>query len=269
MDAEMVTTQANDTLSWRTDRLVRRWYWIALGGLAGAALALILSTTRTPVYQASAALDVGVDYPRTLPIDLLAENRILNRVASFLTSDEMMASIMARLEEEKGPGEAWSSPEELRSRLRLDRKAATWELVGMAESPAEATLLAGTWLEVSVSALDQALSHAWESLRIQSPGLMLVCSELATGEPEEFFWECLAAGPSLSAEEVAQLREQLELSQGILPIVSYHVRRAAIADPSPIMWGRGPLVAGGALVGLALGTLLAALVPPRRAAGVP
>jgi len=251
-----------DAVLWPPERVIGRWPWIVLGGIAGALVALALSTSRTPVYDASAAMEIGIDYPRTAPLDLLAENRVLDRVAALVTSDDTLALVADRLDTLHGPQPAWSTPAALRSHVRLDRKAATWEYVGYADTPDAAAAIADAWLDVSLSELDEAMAHAWETLKVQSAVAVLACSGMSTGATADSFWECLATGPVLTEQQVSALREELALSRGILPIVSYHKVRAATASEAPVVWDRGPLVVGGAVAGMAAGVVLALVVLP-------
>jgi hypothetical protein len=241
---------------WRPDRLIRLWYWVAIAGFAGALLALALSTTRAPIYEASAEMAVGVDYPRTAPLDLLAENRVLDRVAALVTSDATLALVADRLKSLHGPQAAWSSPPELRPHTRLDRKASAWNFVGIAESPEDSARIANAWMDVTRAELDEAMGHAWQSLQLQSSVIVLACSEISEGASSDFFWECLASGPVLDNSKVERLRREIELSRGVLPIVSYEPTRRAVPDPSPILWDRPPLIVGGALAGMIVGGLL-------------
>ena len=252
----------SDSVSCRADRLIGRWSWIAIAGLAGALLALVLSATRAPIYQASAAMAIGVDYPRTVPLDLLAENRILDRVAALITSDATLALVADRLEARYGSEPAWSTPAALRAHIRLDRKAATWEYVGIADDPQVAADIAEVWSEVSLAELDEAMDHAWESLKRQTAVIALACSELSQGGSSDSFWECLATGPVLTDDQVSELRSELALSRGVLPVVSYQSVRAAVASRTPVVWSRVPLVAGGAVAGMTVGIVLALVVRP-------
>lgn len=262
METAAPPNNPSDSVSLRPDRLIGRWSWIAIAGLAGALLALALSTTRAPIYQASAAMAIGVDYPRTEPLDLLAENRILDRVAALITSDTTLALVADRLDARFGPELAWSTPAALRAHVRLDRKAATWEFVGIADRPDVAADIAQIWLEVSLAELDEAMDHAWESLKRQTAPIALACSELSEGASSESFWECLATGPVLTDEQVSELRSELALSRGVLPVVSYQAVRGAVASETPVVWSRIPLVVGGAVAGMTVGVVLAWVVGP-------
>ena len=126
-----------------------------------------------------------------------------------------------------------------------------------------AALIANTWLDVSQSELDEAMDHAWQALRLQSSVIVLACSEMSEGASSDFFWECLATGPVLDEARVEVLRQELELSRGVAPIVSYGSVQAAVANSLPVVWDRAPLVAGGALAGMIVGAVLALAVPRR------
>jgi hypothetical protein len=131
--------------------------------------------------------------------------------------------------------------------------AGSWKLVGIAADPQAAARLADAWLEVSLGELDEAMLHAWRALELQSAPIVVACSEMAHGAPVEFLWECLAAAPSPGPTVVAELRREIELSRGVLPVLSYTAQRRAEPPGSPVVWARGPLMGGGALFGVLLG----------------
>lgn len=251
------------TVTTHSRRIIRRWTWITLGGIAGALLAAIFAQTRPPVYEASAVLAVNLDYPRLVPLDLIVEDRLLNRVARVLTSDQTLDLVAAQLTGVFGESRAWSTRDELRRHLRLDTKLADWNLIGISEDPVEAAVLANTWAEVSLAVLDAAYDHAWAALALQEAPLVISCSELATGAPVSFFWECLTVGTRQSAEETEALRAELRLSRGVTPGLTYEAAEAAIVPGEPVVWSRGPLILSGMLLGLILGTVLAASMRPR------
>jgi hypothetical protein len=253
---------STDSFDWRPDRLIRRWLWVAAGGVAGALLALVLSACLAPIYEASASLALGIDYPRTAPLDELSEIRVLDRVAALVTSDATLALVAQELQDRHGSQAAWSSAAELRKHTRLDRKAA-WDFVGIAEDPEDSARIANAWMDVSRSEINEAMDHAWQTLRLQSAVIVLACSEMSEGASSDFFWECLATGPVLDEAQVEALRQELEQSRGVTPIISYEPVQAAVADTSPVVWDRAPLVAGGALAGMVVGAVLALAVPRR------
>ena len=256
------------TADFRPDRLIGRWYFVAVAGVLCGLAALALSAARPQVYEAAAVLAVGIDYPRAAPLDELSENRVLDRAAALVSSDTTLTLVAEELQRRHGPLAAWSSPVEVRAHTRLDRKAAAWEFVGIAGDPEAAADIANAWLHVSVTDLDAAMDHAWQALRLQSQVIVLACSEMSMGASSDFFWECLATGPVLDEGDVEALRHELELSRGVAPIISYQPVQAAIPSSSPVVWDRAPLVAGGALAGIILGALLVLGWPaPTKASG--
>jgi len=251
---------------WVPTRLIQRWPLIALAGLAGALVALLLSQARAPEYESSAALGVSIDYGRTVPLELIVEDRVLSRVAELITSDRTLSLLTYSLQSAYGVDPAWTTAAELRRHIRLDRKLAEWELVGIANDPERASEIANAWIEVSLSELDQAMTHAWNALRLQSAAIVVACSEMAEGAPTEFFWLCLAAGPELSEDRVTELRSEISLSRGVLPSISYEPLQAAVPEPTPIVWDRGVLILAGALAGMVVGVIVGGAAPKRKSA---
>lgn len=249
-----------------TGRIIRRWGLVMLAGVLGATLAWAIAGLRPPVYESAAIVSVSLDYGRTPPLELIVEDRVLSRVSRLVRSDQTLGLVVDRLRGSYGEREAWSSISELRDHLRLDARLADWHFVGISSDPAEAALLAATWAEVGLAELEAASAHAWEALRIQSAPIIVACSELLVGSPLESYWNCLAAGPDLTAEEIERLREEVRLSRGVLPILAIESAEQATMPTTPVVYDRSLLIVAGLLAGLVLGAVVVATgaIPDKR-----
>jgi len=231
-----------------------------VAGLVGGLLGLAVSRAYSPRYEAYAGLGVSLDYGRTPPLELIVEDRVLHRVASLLLSSQLLEQVRADLLATHGADGDWADAMALRRHLRLDTVLAEWRLTGISEDPIRAASIANAWAAASLRELDAASGHAWEAMRLQQAPVTIACSEMSTGAPLEFFWQCLAVGQGLDAGEVQQLQEEIRLSHGVLPIVSYESLTEARPPSQPVVWNRSLLVISGLLAGLVVGVLLAGLV---------
>lgn len=241
------------------DRLVDHWPIVFWAGVVGAVLGLVVSLLLPPKFEASASVGVSIDYGRTPPLELIVEDRALNRAADVLTSIATVEKVSQALIERFGEDSAWSSPQDLQRTLRVDALLAEWKLVVSGGDPQTTADVANVWAEVGLQELEAATDHAWEALRIQSAPIVVACSELLVGAPVESFWQCLAAGPNLTEEQVSRLREEVRLSRGVLPILSFEPLEGAVPPRSPVVWGRSQLIVAGLLAGLLIGALLAGI----------
>lgn len=246
------------------ERLVLRWPVIFLAGLGGALLAMALGLALPPRYEASASLGISIDYGRTPPLELIVEDRALNRAAGLVTSAATIDRVGNSLEARFGENPAWSSRSALKGSMRVDSILAEWRLVVAGRDPEIAATIANVWAEIGLDELETASDHAWEALRIQSAPIVVACSELLVGASLESYWQCLAAGPNLTADQVSRLQEETRLSRGVLPILSFELLDEASPPQEPVAWSRTPLVVSGMLIGLGLGAVLAGAGFPRR-----
>lgn len=237
------------------DRIVDRWPWVFLAGILGGILALALSLMLRPVYEASASIGVSIDYGRIPPLALVVEDRVLRRAADLLTSTSTVERVRRTLVERFGEDPAWASSAELRRQMRVDAMLSEWKLVATGTDPELAAAIANAWAEVGLDELESASGHAWEAMRIQSAPIVVACAELVVGAPLETLWECLGAGPPLTPDAVSRLREEVRLSHGVLPILSFELAGWASQPTSPVVWNRTQLVVTGMVVGLMAGAL--------------
>lgn len=251
-------------------RVVVRWRWIVLSVLAGAALGLGVSLLRPPVYLAQAAIAVSLDPAVNGPLELVVEDRALDRVHQLILADETLAETVEVLQGEAPANTAWGSVAELRSRLRLEQRLARWELGGIDRDPAIAARIANAWAGVAVARLDEARDHAWRVLELRGSPFLVECyKHRAEDAAEATVWECVSSAPGLDPADSLELQAEVQASRGILPSLSFEWVETAHPPSAPAIWDRGLLVLAGAALGLLAGVLLSAFVgvrPPAAAA---
>jgi uncharacterized protein involved in exopolysaccharide biosynthesis len=224
--------------------------------MLGAVGAFIFSLLVPPRYEAAAAVAVSVDYTRTEPLELVVEDRALDRVWQLAVSDESIQQAAQQLGAKLGPGEAWASGESLRAHTRLDARLSRWEFIGIHRDPSLSAEIANAWMDTVVERLDEAYDHAWEAALLQGAVFDVTCLGSQDGNPEASLWECVAVGPEITPDQVQRLREEIEASHGILPIFSYEIVEWATPPTKAVLWPRGLLLLAGTMSGFLIGVLL-------------
>ena len=228
-------------------------------------LGLLFSIAFPARYQASASLAVNIDYGTAAPLELIVEDRALDRVNQLIGSDTTLTSVVEELEMSRGSAPEWASIQALRSQIRLDQRLARWELIGFSEDSDTAAEIANAWADVSVARLDQAREHARTAAQMQETPYLVDCIGLLPAvTSNETLWQCVASGPEIDQETAEELRSEFEASHGILPNLAFELVQSADPPSDPVLWGRGSLVLAGGILGILIAALSAIARGPRR-----
>jgi len=259
MDDNQTSFQFQDLLN----RFLRGWIIVVLFGGIGVIVGFAISLFLPPKYEAVASILVNIDYGRTEPLELVVEDRILDRVWYLIISDETYARTVEELVASEGDFDAWSSIEALRDNTRLDARLSKWELIGIHNDPEIAVLIANTWQEVVLDRLDEAMEHAWKAQTLQGTSFDVACVEMLVAEKLDDVLNCVTLGPEVDPAVLVELREEITSSHGILPMINYEFFQNAIAPESPVLWPRGVLMFSGGMIGFLLGLIRLSL-PEKR-----
>lgn len=208
---------------------------------------------------------LSIDYGRTAPLELIVEDRLLDRVWAYLTSDAVLEDTLARIQHGGAPAPEWATPQDLRRSTRLEARLSRWTFIGSHQDPEAAALLANAWAESAQGALSEALDHAWRAVELQDGVLFPNCIQVLHGPSQDELWECFIRGSNIDPSRVAELRAEIAAAHGVSPMISHDPVERAMPPAAPTSYDRGSLVLAGALVGViaAVGGLL--FVPaPRR-----
>jgi hypothetical protein len=215
-------------------------------------------------------LPISIDYGRTQPLELIVEDRLLDRVWAHFTSDIVVNDAVARLAEVRGEAAPLMTADAFRANSRLEARLSRWTFIGSSSIPGEAADMANAWADAAATALETALDHAWRAVELQRGTFYATCIQLLEVPTRTGFWECFSRGPNVDADQVVTLRAEIEAAHGISPMLSHEPVERAIPPSGPVVYERGWLIMAGTLIGLLSGIGGLALfrpLPPGRPKG--
>jgi hypothetical protein len=240
-------------------RILAGWYWVTLFAVLGGTIGFFISMAKAPQYQAVAMMDIGYDFSRMVPLNDSYQRRAYYRVRDLILSDDTLRGALTLLEDDNYSA-SLVDLSELHSHLRLADYNDHWELIVYWEDPSDAVAFANAWSESTVSELERALFHSWRVTQLQSDFYDLGCvldSEAYEGDPAAV-WICqhedVELDPDLLIEELV---EEVQLSRGILPALSFSILVEATPSEEPVLWDRGLLIIASTIVGLIAGVIFA------------
>jgi capsular polysaccharide biosynthesis protein len=244
-------------------RILGGWYWVALFAVIGGTIGFLISMAKAPQYQAAATMDIGYDFSRMVPLNDSYQRRAYYRVRDLILSDDVLRGAVILLDDDNYD-KSLDDLSELRTHLRLADYNDHWEFIVFLEDPSDAAAFANAWSESTVSELEAAVLHSWRVTQLQSDFFDLGCvfdAEAYEGEPAAV-WICqhedVELDPDLLVEELV---EEIQLSRGILPALSFSILSEAAPPVEPVLWDRGVLIIASTVVGLILGIIFAMTRP--------
>jgi capsular polysaccharide biosynthesis protein len=244
------------------EKIVNGWVWIVLLGAIGVLIGLGFNFFFPPRYEAASTFAINVVYGITEDLELVIEDRALDRVWQLTMSDETLQNTVTLLEVSAGQNPSWESIDALKKHIRLDTRLSRWELIGIHRDPATATQIANTWRKVTLDYLVEALDHAWNAYSIDGVVFDLECVKLLREDSTQLhLWSCINSGPGVSPEDRERFQSEVEASRGILPIFNFEILEIATVPEKPVLWPRGLIAFFGGLIGLLIGTILILLRP--------
>jgi hypothetical protein len=236
------------------ENALERWPIVLGVSLLGTLLGLFISYLCPPRYEAEATLAININYGITEPLELVVEDRALYRVQSILQADDSFARVFEKLPEWIVVERNLSTPTDLRTFFRLDRRLAEWDLVAIDHDPQVAMALAQAWSEVAIAVLNESSGHAWRAAALMGEepfDVVCVLISATEGNSELAFWQCDVEPLDLDPEVLTgELQTEITLSRGMLPNISYELIRKPILPSKPVIWARGPLILSGFFLGM-------------------
>jgi LPS O-antigen subunit length determinant protein (WzzB/FepE family) len=244
-------------------KIASRWWLPFILMVVGAAGALIYSSARAPIYQASAIIHVSIDYSRTASMDGFVETMAYDRVRALLLADRTLQAALQQpeLTQSQSPG-VYPDIVAVRRLIRLARRADGWEMDVFGPDPRMAADFANAWARVSIEEIEQASLHAIRAARYQKAIFNFGCElQPSKTDPSQAQWVCGAAGSQPPEPLDQALLDETTQSYGILPVFTYALDSKAAVPSKPVLWGRGALLLAGAFLGLLIGVGVAVIWP--------
>lgn len=263
----MTAPESGTSISELAERLVSRWVLLVAFGVGGAILGLAYSAAHPPQYEARAVLGVSITYAVTESLELVVEDRALSRVSGLIQANDVLSGVLDRLSDSVRETHGWHTPADLRKSVRLDPRLAQWELVTISEDPVLAATVSRLWAEEAIRALDEATAHAWRAAAIIGQKMDLKCTSSRDGQAAVpgAQWNCVVEPPLTDPALIeAGLVNEIALSRGVVPDLTYELLQDATPPRDPVLWNRALLVLAGAIIGLLLGVGTALALQPRR-----
>lgn len=236
--------------------MLHRWLWLIAASLIGAVAAFVFSLLIPPRFETEAAIAVNLDYGSLEPLELVVEDRVLDRVWQLMVSDETLLQTQALVESKLSEAEIWDSLPSFRAHTRLDARLSRWELIGIHNQPEIAREIANSWMIIVLQRLDAASEHAWNAAQIEGIHFDVQCISQLSGQSESLLWNCILLKDDVTEDEFLRFRAEFERSHGILPILTYEAVHEAVLPERPVLWGRGLSVLLGGITGFVIGVIL-------------
>jgi hypothetical protein len=235
------------------ENVLDNWKLVLAVSLLGSLVGLIFSWINPAKFEAEAVFGININYGVTEPLELVVEDRALNRVAAVIISDDVLDEIVQNLPDNIRKSRDWESLADLRGSLRLDRRLAEWGLVVVDVDPQVAAEVADLWANVALQKLDDAISYGVKAALLLNEQFGVECYALIESDEEAPVLNCVAILMDMDPETIDDdLLNAIQNSRGILPNLSYEYLQTPTIPTKPILWERGLLVFAGSFVGLIL-----------------
>jgi len=245
-------------------RMLGGWYWLVVFSLLGGLLGWGVSRMRPPVYESTAALEIGINFGRTQPLSGAAARTAMDLVRGLLLSDDVHRSTLERLD----PSSPLRSQEfeagGLRDRLRLRQIGSRWELGFVGGKDEDLAGFANAWALSALDALAAAREQAWRAAELQTAYARLGCKLEYDADVQQALWVCSAGSPPGGAlAEQAEVLEAVKRSRGILPGIELYLAEEARSPVQPLYRPQSSMILAGALTGFLVGLamVLAGRIP--------
>lgn len=238
------------------ERLIRRWYVVAVAGIIGGVAGLFYSLAQPPIFDAFAILTVALNFDLTQPLNQYDKDLAQGKVAGVVVADLVWEQALQKVGIQ--PMSQGNDPGTSNPVLghRLERKGTRWEFVVSGPDPIIAAQVANAWAAGGEATLAEARGHAFEAMGLQVR-LDQLLNELSA----------LEGDPSAEAEQIEQLEQvthqlqsriqyELDEAQGVATFVSFDLTNEAVAPQEPASRGRGQIVLAGTALGFLLGIAL-------------
>lgn len=232
------------------EKVLSRWWLLALLTVLGGLGGWVVSFGRTPIYEARTSIEVIITDAR------LGENRIerLMKNAISIVSPRSMSPALIQDIEEDCPGSSTAD-------MQLEHRLLVLDLVVHCSNPQGAADLANAWAEAAGAALTEAYDH---SLVLEELTLHLEALKDCLHNPSKAPCSDYTDLEALR-QEIQSLEEDISIeraaSQGMRPEFSFRIESRADVPSKPEADGRGVLILAGVVIGVSIGLLVVSSSP--------
>jgi len=239
--------------------VARRWWIVTLAILIGGLGGWFFHLSQAPIYDASAAFTVAIDFTQTGPLLEWEQDQAINALREVLRSPDILAQVR-REAEQRGHSPAASYIQE--------RRQSVIELHVRHTDASQSAEQANHWANLAYATAVEAYSHALQASSLRHYLASLNdCLQAQPADPQTLCSE-------LSLEELDRRRQQVEAdlqsellaSKSLPPILVFDLAAPAEVPSDPVAYRLSWLILAGTLIGLVAGIFVAIWLPehPKR-----
>lgn len=244
------------------EKIIRRWWWVAVLTLVGGLLGWGAHFLLPPVYEARSVIVVDVDFQQTGPLEELEQDQLVWAAIHLFYSKGVIAAANEAAADEY-PRMKPLVPLE---NAIIERRRSELYLTVRGDHAEAAAFAANRWAEAAYAALQQAHQNAVDAFALRE---YIAALETCPAAPQETTVTgfCGQFTPQQIQAEVAlvsaQIEHETQASAGIVPAIGYTLGDPAETPASPVSYNRWLMMMGGALIGFVVGALAAAIYPQK------
>ncbi|KAF0109277.1 MAG: hypothetical protein FD146_321 [Anaerolineaceae bacterium] len=250
-------------------KALRLWWLIALLGIAGGLLGWLFTRFQPPRYESSVTLSVALRQKELaaadkLPMSYALQEQYLGPVLALFYSQDVEDKLVAGAEERGlDLGHADFNSQD----FRIERLYSRWRIVVRSRDPQTAAALADLWADTVYAALSDANGHALNAERLKMEADLVRRCFAASDFPAAnacagTSFATLAEMDAHLAGLDAQSAAEREAAGGITFALDFSIAERAAVPTEPSLFSRSLTLSAGTAIGLLLGFILSASLPP-------
>ena len=232
---------------------IHYWWIIVILMILGSIGGDIIFRLNPPIYEATAQLEISIDFTRTGRLTELERDQAILTVIYHINSKQVLDEVAARADAEDIHFETGKFIELTAN----ERKSNIWFLRVRHQNPSSAARLADIWAEVSIQRLDTLFPHALlaESQQRYLDSLTGCLEQMVPISPA--YNTCGNETMESLQEKISQIGaiiyQEKKSSGGIIPGIIYQPGDPASVPVKPIQNQHGTLLLAGMMIGFLIG----------------
>ena len=235
------------------NRVLRRWWLLAILTIAGGLLGLLFNALRPQPYEAGFRITTAIEVANSGELTQYQEDITYEAVGALLLSPSLKEAVI----QQAGAEGLAMQADYLNRNATVERKLATWQVRVRHTDAQSAEMIAAIWLRLADAEIKRAYAEA-----IQADGLaryldsMENCLARASLTPPSYGL-CSQANLEQVQVEIQRTGKQLAearlSSRGLSSSLSIDQAEADLIPAHPVSDQRGQQVLAGALIGFLIG----------------